>query len=173
MGTPKLTIACAAGLLAAAGALYPGQTLAKTNRVTYYNATQVCQATDPGNFTGLRFRTQGIYNAADSSIQVACALPREFISDNNATDIWIFAHNFRTSPANINCSIQAGSRVNGTMNIYPVSISVPALDSDSLEVSDVDFASGSYTHYAISCIIPPKLELGLIRVMEDDTGDQL
>ncbi|GAA3931645.1 hypothetical protein [Luteimonas lutimaris] len=173
METSKLTIACVAGVLATIGILYPNQTLAKTSRVTYYNATQICQATDPGNFTGLRFRTQGIYNSSNSSIQVACALPREFISDNNTTDIWIFAHNFRTGPATINCSVQAGSRNVGTMNVYPRSFVVQPLDSTSTAITNIDHVTANYTHYAVSCIIPPKLELGLLRVMESDAGDEL
>lgn len=171
MDTNKLTIACLAGMLTATSALYPNAGMAASARLIYQHATDSCQATDPSNFTGLRFRTQGVYNASSGSIQVACGIPREFLSDNNTTDIDIFVHNFRTSPTTINCSVQAGSRYQGTMNIYPVSFSVPANGSTYNSVTNVDFVSTSYTNYAVSCIIPPKLELGVIRVNEeDDTG---
>ncbi|GAB2662570.1 hypothetical protein [Arenimonas aestuarii] len=145
---------------------------AATSRIMYYGATERCEAVDPANFTGLRYRNVGVYNASNASIQIACTLPAEFVADVGATDIWIRLHNFKNAATNVNCTVFAGSRATGT-NSYPTTGSIDPLVSTWRTFSSVDRVDGSYTHYALACVLPPGVELSMIRVSETDAGDGL
>lgn len=156
----------------ALAAVVPTASDAATSRIIYYSATDSCEAIDPSNFTGLRFRTLGVYNASTSSIQIACALPAEFVADNGATDIWLSLRNFKNVPLTVNCTVFGGSRIQGT-NSYPTSGQIAANASTWRTFSSIDRVSNSYTHYSVSCILPPGVELSLIRVNETDVDDTL
>lgn len=173
MKTMNATISALAGGLLLATMCHAPQADAATSRIKYVAASAICQATDPSNFTGLRFRTIGVYNASLSSIQVACSIPTELVGDQATGEVTLNIRNFRTSPASMNCTVQGGNRQTGVNN-YPDTINVSASASTSLTYNDIDKNNpGSFTHYNVSCIIPPNMELSTIRWQERDTGDGL
>ncbi|WP_146908301.1 hypothetical protein [Arenimonas daejeonensis] len=92
--------AVAIGLVAAS---VPMQSEAATSRYRYVGATNACDATDPANFTGLRFRTIGVFNASLSSIQIACSVPADLNADNGVSEVSLFLTNFRNVPVTVNC----------------------------------------------------------------------
>ena len=162
-----------AGTVAVATLAHVPNAEAATSRIKYVAASAICQATDPSNFTGLRFRTIGVFNASASGIQVACSIPTELVGDQATGEVTLDVHNFRTSAASMNCTVQGGNRRTGVNN-YPQTINVGANSQEFLSYSNIDKNNpGSFTHYNISCIIPPNMELSTIRWEEADTGDGL
>ncbi|WP_146908304.1 hypothetical protein [Arenimonas daejeonensis] len=154
--------ALAIGLAAAA---FPMQSNAADYRYRYVGATNACDATDPANFTGLRFRTIGVFNASLSSIQIACSVPADLNADNGSSQVSLFLTNFKNTPVTVNCTVSAGSRSEGTNN-YPQGGQVPADTTVERYYGSIDRVSTAYTHYNVTCILPPGVELSTIRVVE-------
>lgn len=146
---------------------------AATFRIKYWGTSAICEAVDPSNFTGLRYRIYGVYNASPASIQVVCTLPSELVGDLTTGGMELEVTNFRTSPASIQCTAFGGSRESG-MSVYPASKEVAANDTTTMPFDNVSkTTSGAYEYYAMACVIPPGFELNLIRHYESDTSDGL
>lgn len=167
-----LSVTLSAIFLGVAAIAAPTTSEAATNRISYVGATNACDATDPANFTGLRFRTIGVYNASGASIQIACSVPALLNADNGTSEVSLFLHNFRATDVTINCTVSAGSRFYGVNN-YPQGGTVAANTSIQRDYSSIDRVSTAYTHYNVTCILPPNTELSTIRVSENSVSDSL
>jgi hypothetical protein len=158
-------IAASALVIGLASAAFPMQGHAEEYRYRYVGATNACDATDPANFTGLRFRTIGVYNASEASIQIACSVHADLNADNGSSTVSLFITNFKNTPVTVNCTVSGGSRGQGVNN-YPLGGQVPADSTIERSYTSIDRVSTSYTHYNVTCILPPGVELSTIRVVE-------
>jgi hypothetical protein len=146
-------------------ASFPMQGHAEDYRYRYVGATNACDATDPANFTGLRFRTIGVYNASEASIQIACSVHADLYADNGSSQVSLFLTNFKNAPVTVNCTVSGGSRSEGVNN-YPQGGQVPADSTVERYYGSIDRVDTAYTHYNVTCILPPGVELSTIRVVE-------
>lgn len=169
----KATSALAGALLVGIAAAGTAPTAhAKLNRITYTTATNVCQPATPLELGGLRFRPMGIYNNKPESIYISCSIDTEFVADDDLTDLTIVFNNQGTSSQTVECTAQGGSRYHGPANVSD-SVLVTAGAVAQLSFSNLDRVNTSYTTINVSCLLPTKVEMGLIRLFEEDAGDDL
>lgn len=162
----------AATALAAAALVAPGVADAATSRTNYVLATGVCQPATPLQLGGLRFRPLGIFNNKPTSIYVSCALETEFVGDDNTTDIRIWFDNQGTAEQTVQCTAIGGRRGLGATSVAGETTLAADVEG-SITFTDLGRVSTSFSAFAISCLVPPKVEMGLIRIFEEDVGDGL
>ena len=156
----------------AAALVAPSSADALTSRAKYVHATGVCQPSTPLELGGLRFRPLGVFNNKSSAIYISCTLDTEFVADAGSTDIRIYFANLSNVEHTVACTAVGGRR--GVVASSVSAETVISADSlGSISFVDVDRINESFTAYGISCLLPPKVEMGLIRMVEDDVGNGL
>ena len=166
---------CILGLAAAtfAGVLsIPATSHAATSRIIYVHATGVCQPATPLELGGLRFRPLGVYNNKTESIYINCALDTEFVGDQDTTDIEIYFDNQGASQQTVTCTAVGGRRGLGSSAVAEATL-LPAGTEDTVTFVDLNRVSESFSAFGISCLLPPKVEMGLIRLNQVDATDGL
>lgn len=166
-----LSVATATAV-AAAALLAPGTADAATARTNYVHSTGVCQPATPLELGGLRFRPLGIFNNKTASIYVSCTLETEFVGDDDTTDIRIWFDNQGNAEQTVQCTAIGGRRGLGATSVAG-EVTLPADVEGSITFENLDRVSTSFTAFGISCLVPPKVEMGMIRIHEEDVGDGL
>ncbi|MFP7722484.1 hypothetical protein [Lysobacter sp. A3-1-A15] len=164
--------AATATVLATAALAAPGAAEAATSRVNYVHSTGVCQPATPLELGGLRFRPLGIFNNKTTAIYISCTLDTELVGTYNLTDISIYFDNQGNVGRTVECTAVGGRRGVATSSVAGDAV-LSANSGGTIYFNDVDRVSSSYTAYGISCLLPPKVEMGMIRMMEVDAGDGL
>lgn len=171
MGRNILSAASAA-VLAAAALAASGTAEAATSRIKYVHATGVCQPATPLELGGLRFRPLGIFNNKTTPIYISCTFDTEFVGDVNTTDFTIYFDNQGNVEQTVQCTAVGGRRGLGSTSVAGEAL-VAANAGNTIFFGNVDRVSAAVSAYGISCLLPPKVEMGLIRMMEEDAGDGL
>ena len=166
------SIAVATAMFGAASLLAAPSAHAETSRITYVSATNACQPATPLELGGLRYRPLGIFNNKADSIYISCSLDTDFNSDQATSEVYVFFDNQGTAAQTIDCTIQGGSRSQGVNN-YPATLNLAAGADDIMVVSNIDRFNTSYTHINVSCLLPPKVEMGTIRLYQTSTEGDL
>lgn len=171
MRTMTMT-ALTTAILGITGIATPTTANAELTRVVYTTATNACQPATPLQLGGLRFRPLGIYNNKPYAIYISCSLDTDLFADQDSSDLSIYFFNDTTGSLPINCTAQGGNRDAGVNN-RPGMVDVAAGAVTPLEFSDIDKGSSALTTINISCLLPAGVEMGLIRLEQNDLFGRL
>lgn len=170
------SIAIAAAMFGAASLLAAPSAQAATSRIIYTTATNTCQPATPLELGGLRYRPLGIYNNKTDAIYISCSFDTEFNADTATSDLRIWFDNQGTSSQTPECTAQGGSRDLGVTN-YAGQTTVAAGAIGTITFSNIDKGNGgtdpSFVTINLSCLLPPKVEMGMIRFNQESVGDGL
>lgn len=170
------SIAIAAAMFGAASLLAAPSAQAATSRIIYTTATNTCQPATPLELGGLRFRPLGIYNNKTDSIYISCSFDTEFNADTATSDLRVWFDNQGTSTQTPECTASGGSRDLG-VTTYAGQVAIAAGAIDDISFANIDKGNGgsdpSFVTIQLTCLLPPKVEMGLIRFNQESLSDGL
>lgn len=159
------------GLSVLAGTMTSTDAAAESSRSHAYTATAVCEAPLPVYDATLRKRTRGILNEGSAPIFISCSVPGDTVGDQATGTLAVYFHSFGSANATINCTLNAGSRLGGAGTVAGSTV-VGAGGDANIVWSNVDKVT-YYGAYNVSCSVPQDIEMGMIFVSENDTGNAL
>ncbi|GAB3734235.1 hypothetical protein GCM10028862_17230 [Luteimonas pelagia] len=154
---------------------------AATVRRHQSTATEHCQPSTPLNLGGLRFRPFGIYNASANPIYIVCSLPMDSVSEH-VTDamatpattgpaLWIDFKSSSSVDVTVECVVASGNRFDGSNNV-PYSIPIAAGQFNLFTATGLD-RMHEWGNVNVNCLLPPKVEMGQMYIIEYDADDAL